>query len=115
MAPILRRSSVVPCPRCRMLQVLQHLNSGETQVQEIPTPGIRSGHIKIRTHRSLVSAGTERMLVEFGKANLIDKARQQPDKVRQAIDKVRTDGLLPTMETVLAKLDQPMIMGYCNV
>jgi len=59
--------------------------------------------------------GTERMLVEFGKANLIDKARQQPDKVRMVLDKIRTDGLLPTVEAVRNKLDQPVAMGYCNM
>jgi len=62
-----------------------------------------------------VSAGTERMLVEFGKAGLIDKARQQPDKVRMVLDKIKTDGLQPTLEAVLNKLDQPLPLGYCNV
>ncbi|MDX9768265.1 MAG: bi-domain-containing oxidoreductase, partial [Ectothiorhodospiraceae bacterium] len=61
------------------------------------------------------SAGTERMLVEFGKAGWIDKARQQPDKVRMVLDKIRTDGLLPTIEAVFNKLDQPLPLGYCNV
>ena len=55
------------------------------------------------------------MLVEFGKANLIDKARQQPDKVRMVLDKIKTDGLMPTMESVFNKLDQPLPLGYCNV
>ena len=55
------------------------------------------------------------MLVEFGHANLLDKARQQPDKVRMVLDKVRTDGLMPTLEAVKSKLDQPLPMGYCNV
>lgn len=55
------------------------------------------------------------MLVEFGKANLIDKARQQPDKVRMVIDKVRTDRVVPTLAAVRSKLDQPLAMGYCNV
>ena len=55
------------------------------------------------------------MLVEFGKANLIDKARQQPDKVRMVIDKIKTDGLMPTIESVRSKLDRPLPMGYCNV
>ena len=55
------------------------------------------------------------MLVDFGKANLIDKARQQPDKVRQVFDKIKTDGLMPTIEAVRSKLDQPLAMGYCNV
>ena len=55
------------------------------------------------------------MLVDFGKAGLIDKARQQPDKVRMVLDKIRTDGLMPTLEAVRNKLDQPLPMGYCNV
>jgi predicted dehydrogenase len=59
--------------------------------------------------------GTERMLVEFGKAGWIDKARQQPDKVRMVLDKIKTDGLMPTVESVFNKLDQPLQLGYCNV
>ena len=55
------------------------------------------------------------MLVDFGKANLLEKARQQPDKVRMVIDKMKTDGLMPTLEAVRNKLDQPLPMGYCNV
>ena len=66
----------------------------------------------IRSSHTLVSAGTERMLVDFGKAGLIDKARQQPDKVRMVLDKIRTDGLMPTLEAVRNKLDQPLPMGY---
>lgn len=61
-----------------------------------------------------MSTGTERMLVEFGKASLLQKARTQPDKVRQVIDKVRTDGLAATIEAVQSKLDQPLPLGYCN-
>jgi predicted dehydrogenase len=98
-----------------MLQVLQDLKGGQTELVEVPAPCMREGHLRIRTRRSLVSAGTERMLVEFGRANLIDKARQQPDKVRQVVDKVRTDGLIPTYEAVTSKLDQPLPLGYCNV
>mgnify|MGYP001329625734 CR=1 FL=1 len=98
-----------------MKQILQNLNSGETVLEEIPCPRARPGHLLIRTVTSLVSAGTERMLVEFGKANLIDKARQQPDKVRMVLDKVKTDGLMPTLDAVRSKLDQPLPMGYCNV
>ena len=98
-----------------MKQILQNLKTGATEVVEIPTPRADAGQLLIRTSRTLVSAGTERMLVEFGKANLIDKARQQPDKVRQVLDKVRTDGLLTTLEAVRSKLDQPIALGYCNV
>ena len=63
---------------------------------------------------SLVSSGTERMLVEFGKASLIEKARQQPDKVKMVLDKIKTEGLIPTLETVFNKLEQPLPLGYCN-
>ena len=98
-----------------MKQVLQNLGDGSTNLADVPCPQNIDGHLLIRSSRSLVSPGTERMLVEFGKANLIDKARQQPDKVRMVLDKVKTDGLVPTFEAVRDKLDQPLALGYCNV
>ena len=98
-----------------MKQILQSLKTGTTEVAEVPCPAVRRGQLLIRTSHTLVSAGTERMLVEFGKANWIDKARQQPDKVRMVLDKIRTDGLMPTVEAVFNKLDQPLPLGYCNV
>lgn len=98
-----------------MKQVLQNLKDGSTEVAEVPCPRVGAGQLLIRTTCTLVSAGTERMLVDFGKASFIDKARQQPDKVRMVLDKVRTDGLMPTIEAVRNKLDQPLPMGYCNV
>lgn len=97
-----------------MLQVIQNLKDGRTEVVDVPAPGVRPGTVLIRTVRSLVSPGTERMVVGFGKANLFDKARQQPDKVRQVLAKVRSDGVLPTLDAVQAKLDQPVALGYCN-
>ena len=98
-----------------MKQILQNLKSGETILEDIPCPRVLPGHVLLRTICTLVSAGTEKMLVDFGKANLIDKARQQPDKVKMVLDKVKTDGLMPTVEAVRNKLDQPLPMGYCNV
>lgn len=98
-----------------MKQILQDLKTGETSVVDVPCPAVRHGHVLISTRKSLISAGTEKMLVEFGQANLIDKARQQPDKVKMVVDKVKTDGLIPTMQAVRSKLDQPLAMGYCNV
>lgn len=86
-----------------------------TEVAEVPIPGVGRGHLLIATSHTLVSAGTERMLVEFGKAGWIEKARQQPDKVRMVLDKIKTDGLMPTIEAVFNKLDQPLPLGYCNV
>jgi predicted dehydrogenase/threonine dehydrogenase-like Zn-dependent dehydrogenase len=98
-----------------MKQILQSLKSGSTEVAEIPCPAVKRGQLLIRSSHTLVSAGTERMLVEFGKANWLDKARQQPDKVRMVLDKIKTDGLMPTVEAVFNKLDQPLPLGYCNV
>ncbi len=97
-----------------MQQILQDLRQGHTRVETVPVPLVRPGHLLIRTRNSLVSAGTERMLLEFGRASFIDKARQQPDKVRQVLDKLRTDGVGPTMRAVLAKLDKPIPLGYSN-
>lgn len=98
-----------------MKQILQSLKNGMTQVIDVPCPAVQRGELLIRTSNTLVSTGTERMLVEFGKADLIKKAYQQPDKVRMVLDKIRTDGLMPTVETVFNKLEQPLPLGYCNV
>ena len=98
-----------------MKQIIQDLKDGKTILEDVPVPQIKSGHILLKTSRTLVSLGTERMLVDFGKANFIDKARQQPDKVMQVLDKVKTDGIRPTYESVMNKLGQPLPLGYCNV
>lgn len=98
-----------------MKQILQSLKTGATEIANIPVPSAKRGQLLIKTSHSLVSAGTERMLVEFGKAGWIEKARQQPDKVRMVLDKIKTDGLQPTIESVFNKLDQPLPLGYCNV
>ena len=98
-----------------MKQIIQDLKKGDTLLEEVPVPKVKAGSVLIKTTRSLVSLGTERMLVDFGKANFLDKARQQPDKVKMVLDKVKTDGLKPTMEAVFNKLGQPLPLGYCNV
>ena len=98
-----------------MKQIIQSFKTGETILEEVPAPKVSAGQVLIRTTRSLVSLGTERMLVEFGKASLIQKARQQPDKVKMVLDKIKADGLMPTIETVFNKLEAPLPLGYCNV
>ncbi|MEY4539532.1 MAG: hypothetical protein RLZZ306_1289, partial [Bacteroidota bacterium] len=98
-----------------MKQLIQHLQTGETILEEIPVPQVRKGCVLIKTSRSLVSLGTEKMLVEFGKANFLDKARQQPEKVKQVFDKIKTDGFKPTFDAVSRKLSEPIPLGYCNV
>ncbi|MDC1089800.1 bi-domain-containing oxidoreductase [Emcibacteraceae bacterium] len=98
-----------------MKQVLQDLAKGTSIVADVPRPRCKAGHILVQTSKSLISAGTERMLVDFGRSGYIEKARQQPEKVKMVLDKIKTDGLLPTIDAVRSKLDQPLPMGYSNV
>lgn len=98
-----------------MKQILQDMANGGTSVTEAPAPQTNREHLLIHTTTSLISAGTERMLVGFGKASYLDKARQQPDKVKMVLAKIATDGLMTTIEAVQSKLAQPLPLGYCNV
>ncbi|WP_295795875.1 bi-domain-containing oxidoreductase [Mucilaginibacter sp.] len=98
-----------------MKQIIQDLKNGHTVLEEVPAPVVKSGQVLIQTTRSLVSLGTERMLVEFGRSNFLQKAKQQPEKVKMVLDKVKTDGLKPTIDAVFSKLGQPLPLGYCNV
>lgn len=98
-----------------MRQLIQHLGSGRTELVDAPAPGPRRGRLLVRASRSLVSLGTERMLVEFGRAGWLSKARQQPEKFRAVLAKVRTEGLFPTLAAVRSKLAQPIPLGYCHV
>lgn len=97
-----------------MKQLIQDFKTGKTILEEVPVPVVRRGTVLIKTINSLVSTGTEKMLVEFGKANLFQKAKQQPEKVQQVINKIKTDGLKPTVQSVLRKLNEPFPLGYCN-
>ncbi len=97
-----------------MKKILQNIVNGDIQLVDIPCPQPKSGEILINTTKSLVSIGTERMLVEFGKSGWIQKARSQPEKVKDVLEKVKTDGLKSTFNAVLSKLDEPLPMGYCN-
>jgi len=98
-----------------MKQLLQSIKTGETEIIDVPCPHAKAGHVLIATRQSLISSGTEKMLVNFGKASLIEKARQQPEKARMVLDKIKTDGLLTTLDAVRDKLNQLIPMGYCNV
>lgn len=97
-----------------MKQILQNLKNGVTEIAEVPVPQSIKGSIIIKTKKSIISSGTERMLVDFGKANLISKAKKQPEKVKMVLEKIQTDGLIPTYDAVKAKLDAPLPLGYCN-
>ena len=98
-----------------MKQIIQDLKKGDTILEDIPVPRVKHGSVLIKTTCSLVSLGTERMLVDFGKSNLIDKALSQPEKVKMVLEKIKTDGIIPTAESVFSKLDQPIALGYSNV
>lgn len=98
-----------------MKQILQNLSTGEIDLAVVPRPNGGLGRLVLHTEATLISAGTERMLVDFGKANWVDKALQQPDKVRMVLEKARTDGIAATVDAVRSKLDEPLALGYCNV
>ena len=98
-----------------MKQILQDMSKGATYIAEAPAPNVSRETLLIGTVISLISAGTERMLVGFGRASMLDKARQQPEKVKMVLEKIKTDGLLTTVEAVRSKLAQPLPLGYCNV
>ena len=95
-----------------MKQILQSYRSGELWLAETPVPALSSGGVLVRTARSLVSAGTERMVIELAKKSLVGKARARPDLVKQVIGKIKTEGLSPTLTKVFAKLDAPIPLGY---
>lgn len=97
-----------------MRQLLQNYGTGEISIADVPAPRAGDGEVLISNRASVVSAGTERMLLEFGRAGWVEKARSQPEKVREVIDKARTDGLRPTIEAVRSKLDTPVPMGYSS-
>lgn len=97
-----------------MKQVIQSINNGEMRVADVPAPGLMPRGVLVRTGASLVSAGTERMVVDFAEKNLLDKARSRPDLVRQTLDKVQREGLVTTVEAVRNRLDQPMALGYSS-
>ncbi|MFN3944306.1 MAG: bi-domain-containing oxidoreductase [Allosphingosinicella sp.] len=97
-----------------MKQVLQSLSNGQIEVAEVPAPVSRGRHLTIAARASLLSAGTERMLLDFGRSSLVGKALKQPQRVKDVLTKMRTDGVMPTIEAVRSKLDQPIPLGYCS-
>ncbi len=97
-----------------MKQLIQNLKNGQTLLDEVPVPRLPDGSVLVQSRVSLVSAGTEKMLVEFSRASLLEKARLQPEKVKMVWEKIRSDGFLPTLEAVFSRLDQPLPLGYCN-
>jgi len=97
-----------------MKQLLQNMKNGQTTVEDVPVPTPRAGTALVKVAASLVSAGTERMLVEFAEKNLVGKARSRPDLVKQVLDKAQREGLVPTVQAAFNRLDQPMPLGYSS-
>jgi predicted dehydrogenase/threonine dehydrogenase-like Zn-dependent dehydrogenase len=97
-----------------MKQLLHQLNTGAALLIDTPVPSATESSIVVCTEASIISAGTERMLVEFGRAGMLEKVRRQPDKARQVFDKVRAEGIGPTMAAVRDKLETPVALGYCQ-
>lgn len=98
-----------------MRQLFQNFNDGKIELLETPRPNVKKDFLIIKSKKSLVSKGTEKMLLEFGKSNLISKALNQPERVKAVINKLKTDGIHSTFKTIQSKLNEPISMGYCNV
>ena len=98
-----------------MKQVLQSLQTSELLVAEVPVPQVPDNGVLVKSIASLVSAGTERMVLEFAKKNLLQKARSRPELVRQVLQRARREGLLSTFEAVSRRLGEPMPLGYSLV
>lgn len=95
-----------------MRQVIQNAKGGKLRLRQVPAPGVQSRTLLVRTEASLISAGTERQMVGFAQSNMISKARERPDLVRKVVDKMRRDGPMATVKSVLARLDEPLPLGY---
>ncbi|KIL97818.1 Myo-inositol 2-dehydrogenase [Paramagnetospirillum magnetotacticum MS-1] len=95
-----------------MKQIIQSAKSGKLSLKQVPEPRVRTGHLLVATRASLISAGTERMVIDFAKKSLAAKAKARPDLVRKVVDKARRDGILATFKAVMARLDEPLPLGY---
>ena len=95
-----------------MKQIFQSARSGKLELAEVPDPQVRPGHFLVATRASLISAGTERMVVDFARKSLAGKARERPDLVKKVLEKARRDGIAATFRAVMARLDEPLPLGY---
>ncbi|MEW6211566.1 MAG: bi-domain-containing oxidoreductase [Acidobacteriota bacterium] len=97
-----------------MRQILQQIDSGKTRVREVPAPLCGRSEVLIANHASLLSAGTEKMVVDLARKSLVGKARERPDQVRRVLEKLRREGVLETIRQVRAKLRDPIALGYSS-
>src|SRR5687768_11429368 len=97
-----------------MKQLLQNIKNGKSTIEDVPIPTPQKGQALVKVEASLVSAGTERMVVEFAEKSLVGKALSRPDLVKQVFDKARREGVVSTAQAAFNRLDQPMALGYCS-
>ena len=97
-----------------MKQVIQNLKGGEVSVVDVPVPSIAPGQVLVKNMASLVSVGTERALLEFAQKNLLSKALERPDLVRQVVEKAKSDGMLSAFDSAKGRLSQPIALGYSS-
>ncbi len=95
-----------------MKQVVQQIRSGKTELADVPPPTLGRGEVLVATEASLISAGTEKMLIDFAGKSMVGKAKERPDLVGKVVDKLQRDGLFSTMNAVFAQLEQPLPLGY---
>jgi polar amino acid transport system substrate-binding protein len=95
-----------------MLQAVQYQKTGELSVKELPAPELKPGMIVVRTHASLISAGTERTSVATAQASILGKIRSRPDLVKQVLDTAKREGIWNTIEKVRTRLDSYKSLGY---
>ena len=95
-----------------MLQVVQSVRTGKQELIEVPSPVLQPGGVIVRTAASVISPGTEKMVMDLAKKTLIGKARERPDLVRQVLTRARTQGVINTFQSVMFKMDQPLPLGY---
>lgn len=97
-----------------MKQVIQNIRNGALSLQDVPAPMVQPGHLLIANQASLISAGTEKLIMDLAGKSLLGKARERPDQVKRVLEKIRNEGLMRTINQVRTKLDEPMKMGYSS-
>jgi len=93
-------------------QVIQSYKDGKISLTEVPAPACKAGGILVQNRASLISVGTEKLVIEMGQKSLLGKARARPDLVRQAWAKARKEGFLNVYQEAMNRLDEPIPLGY---
>jgi predicted dehydrogenase/threonine dehydrogenase-like Zn-dependent dehydrogenase len=95
-----------------MKQIIQSYKNGKIDLAEVPEPAVKAGGLLVRTAASLISPGTEKLMIEMGRKSLMGKARARPDLVRQAWAKARKEGFISVFKEAMNRLDEPIPLGY---